>query len=164
MNSIDEKLWSYIDGTCKETERLAISRLIEEDEIYRRMYHDILAFNQELMGMELDEPSMPFTYNVMEAIRQEEALKPLKSTIDVRIIKGIAAFFILTISALLVYALSNINWSIGNSTSLPVNVKLPAFKNYLSGPAMQGFIFFDVILALYLLDGYLRKRHNYKSA
>jgi hypothetical protein len=163
MNPIEEKIWSYVDGTCTKAEKQAIGRLIEEDEAYRSVYQEILAFNQELMQIELEEPSMPFTYNVMEAIRQEEALKPLKANIDVRIIKGIAAFFILTISTLVIYAFSTINWSAGGRSGIALDFKLPLFQNYLSGPAMQAFIFFDVILALYLLDGYIRRRNFAKS-
>ncbi|WP_158825756.1 hypothetical protein [Mucilaginibacter lacusdianchii] len=163
MNSVEEKLWSYIDGTCTDAEKLHISQLIETNEVYRSMYQDMLAFNQEMQQIELEEPSMPFTYNVMEAIRQEEALKPLKASIDSRIIKGITAFFILTISVVLIYAMSSVNWSAGGHMALPINIKLPSFKSYLSGQAMQSFLFFDVILALYLLDGYFRKQRNAKN-
>ncbi|MBS7565618.1 hypothetical protein KHS38_14495 [Mucilaginibacter sp. Bleaf8] len=161
MNTIEERLWSYIDGTCTAQEKEEISKLIQEDKEYRMVYDELLSFNQELSVMELDEPSMPFTYNVMEAIRTQEAQKPLKAAIDVRIIKVIAAFFIVTISVLLIYTIANVNWSAGNTSA--VEFKIPSIKNYISKSAMQGFIFFDVVLALYLLDGYLRKRNNLKT-
>ena len=73
MNPIEEKLWSYIDGSCTEDERAAISRLIASDEVYRLKYQELLAFERELSAMELDEPSMGFTYKVMESIRTEHA-------------------------------------------------------------------------------------------
>ncbi|MDB5136137.1 MAG: hypothetical protein JWP37_2740, partial [Mucilaginibacter sp.] len=39
------------------------------------------------------------------------------------------------------------------------SLKLPDMKNYFSGPVIKGFLFFDVILGLFLLDAYLRKRN-----
>ncbi|WP_345949795.1 MULTISPECIES: hypothetical protein [unclassified Mucilaginibacter] len=166
MNNIEEKLWNFMDGSCSPKEHEDIARLIATDEIYRQKYEEILAFNQELQSIELEMPPMAFTYKVMEGIRTEEASKPLKATIDTRIIKGIAAFFILTIVALLGIALVNTDWSISsnNGFQLPASAKLPEIEHYFSGPALKAFLFFDVVLALFLFDGYLRKRHNTQQA
>lgn len=162
MNHIEEKLWNYIDGTCTLEERQAISRLIEEDEVYRHQYQELLAFNQELHAIELDEPPMAFTYNVLEAIRTEEAQKPLKAAINPNIIKVIAGFFIVTILTLLAFALASTNWSAsGGSMPVPVEVKsLLHIKSYINGPALRIFLFFDVVLALFLVDSYLRRKNS----
>ena len=69
MNNMEEKLWEYIDGTCTDAERTIIESLIEKDQQWREAYLEILQFNSEMSATTLDEPSMPFTYNVMEAIR-----------------------------------------------------------------------------------------------
>jgi anti-sigma factor RsiW len=66
MNSIEEQLWNYIDGTCTPGEQQAISMLIETDENYRRQYEELLALNAEFANIELEEPPMAFTYRVME--------------------------------------------------------------------------------------------------
>src|SRR6201996_9687780 len=126
MNTIEEKLWNYIDGTCSEEEKKAIDLLIAQDEVYRRKYEELLALNLEFSKMELDEPPMAFTYNVMETIRTEHAQQPLKAGINKRIIRGIAGFFILSILALLIYALSSTHISSANiSGQMPVSLKLP---------------------------------------
>ncbi len=164
MNSIEEKLWNYLDGTCSPEEHEAISRLIATDETYQQKYQELLAFNHELENIELDAPPMAFTYNVMEAIRTEEASKPLKAGIDHRIIKAIAAFFIGTIAILLVIALANSHTdNVHEIVQIPVKVQIPALKNYISGPVLKGFLFFDVVLALFLFDGYLRKKRTLAS-
>ncbi len=159
MNKIEERLWNYIDGTCSEDEQKAISILIEQDEAYRLKYEELIALNQQFSKMEMDEPSMAFTYNVMEGIRAEYAQKPLKAMIDKRIIKGITFFFIFTILLLMIYVLSTVHLS-GSSLAvhLPNSVKLPEMKNYFTGPVIKGFLFFDVVLGLFLFDAYLRKR------
>jgi hypothetical protein len=166
MNNIEEQLWNYLDGTCSVEERETIAHLIATNHTYQKKYEEILSFNLELEGMELDVPPMAFTYKVMEAIRTEEASKPLKAAIDTRIIKGIAAFFILSLLVLLGIALASTNWGSGNgeSVQIPLNVQLPSVKNYFSGPTLKGFLFFDVVLALFLFDGYLRKRNTEQQA
>ncbi|MDB5130998.1 MAG: hypothetical protein JWR02_747, partial [Mucilaginibacter sp.] len=90
MNNIEEKLWEYIDDRCTPDERAAISALIAGDEPVRFKYNQLLSLNQEFSAMELDEPPMAFTYNVMEGIRTGEAQKPLKAAINKHIIMGIA--------------------------------------------------------------------------
>ena len=160
MNTIEERLWNYIDGSCSEEEEKAISILIAQDEDYKRKYEELVNLNQEFSKMEIEEPSMAFTYNVMEGIRAEYAEHPLKAGINKRIIKGIAGFFIITILALLVLVLSTTHFgTVTFSAHLPESLKLPDMKNYLSGPVIKGFLFFDVILGLFLLDSYLRKRN-----
>src|SRR5476651_925461 len=101
MNSIEEQLWNYIDGTCTAAEQEEVARLIEQDSAYRSQYESLLLLNSEFDKIELDEPPMAFAYNVMEQIRTQEALVPLKSGINKNIITGIIGFFVLSISILL---------------------------------------------------------------
>lgn len=160
MKSIEEKLWDYIDGTCTTDEQKAISLLIETDKAYKDKYHQLLQLNNEFTNMELDEPSMPFAYNVMEAIRTEQAQKPLKATINSYIIKGIAAFFILVIAGLLIASLSTMDWSVGTET---VNsLKMPNLDSLLNNEVLTIFLFLDTVLGLFFLDTYLRKRRFLK--
>jgi len=161
MNTIEEKLWNYIDGTCSDEDRKAIDILIAQDEVYRRKYEELLALNQDFSKMELDEPPMAFTYNVMEAIRAEHAKQPLKAGINKRIIKVISGFFIVSIALMLILAISNVH--LGNSSAnisvhLPDSLRLPDIKNYLSKPVLEGFLFFDIVLGLFLFDAWLRRK------
>jgi len=169
MNAIEEKLWNYIDGSCTPEEERAISILIDTDAVYKQKYNELLQLNVDFGAMELDEPSMAFTYNVMEAIRTENALRPLKAKVDTRIIWGIGAFFIVTITVLLVFVLASINWQqsghVSQSFSLPkVDIALPSVKDLFSANIIRGFVLFDLVLALFVLDTYLRKKLNSKHA
>jgi hypothetical protein len=163
MNNIEEKLWNYIDGNCTADEQKAISILITADEAWRIKYQELLNLNKEFSAIELDEPPMAFTFNVMETIRTEQAQVPLKSVINKRIIYSIAIFFVFTILALLVYTLTNIKLSpTETSQNVPVNFKIPDLRNYVTKPLIEGFFFFDVVLALFLSDAYLRKKKAFK--
>ena len=164
MNTIEEKLWNYIDGTCPDEERKAIDILIAQDEVYRRKYEELLALNKEFSKMETDDPPMAFTYNVMEAIRAEHAQQPLKAGINKRIIKGISGFFIVSIALLLILAISNVHIGTANiSVHLPDSLRLPDIKNYLSKPILEGFLFFDIVLGLFLFDAWLRRKSTSKQ-
>jgi hypothetical protein len=164
MSSIEEKLWDYIDGSCTPDEHHAIGLLIKQDEVYHSKYLDLLKLNQEFAAMELDEPPMSLTYNVMETIRAEHAQKPLKATINSNIIKGISGFFVLTILVLLVFMLANVHLTAGNALPQVTNFTMPDLSKYFTGPIAKGFLFFDVILGLFLLDTYLRKSSFSKQA
>ena len=160
MNSIEEQLWNYIDGNCPPDEQARLSQLILNNEEYKQQYEELLLLNAEFKTLELDEPPMAFTYNVMEQIRMQEATVPLKAAINKRVIWGIAGFFALTILTLLIFALSQVRWTGGTASNfqLPAQVSAPAIKSYVSGPWMIGFMFFDVVAGLFLFDAYLRKR------
>jgi hypothetical protein len=161
MSNIEEKIWDYIDGNCTADEQKAISRLIASDEAYRFKYEELLTLNKQLSAMELDEPPMAFTYNVIEAIRTEQAQQPLKATVNKRIIRGIGLFFVLTITALLAFIIANVNWPSVSASA--ADIKLPAINNYLTKPVIEGFLFFDVVLGLFLFDHYLRRKNLAKE-
>lgn len=167
MNSVEEKIWNYIDGNCSAEEQQAMDILIATDDVYKRKYHELSKLNIDFSCMmELDEPSMGFNYKVMETIRTENARQPLKATIDKRIIRGVAAFFVLSILALLVFAMANVGWT-KTGASHPMfqamDIKMPQLGNYLNSTVLKVFILFDIVLALFLADGYLRKKLNNKQ-
>lgn len=172
MNTMEERLWSYIDGTCTEAERGAIEQLIAGDTAWRSKYDELMSFELQLSKMELDEPSMGFTYKVMETIRTDYAQQPLKATINPCIIRGIAAFFVFTILALVVFMFATV--PAGHATvpgKLPVDLKLPQgfdlsiVKNYVSGSLLlKAFFVVDGILALFLADAWMRRKRQQKQA
>jgi hypothetical protein len=163
MNTIEERLWSYIDGTCSEDERKAVDALIADDVAYRNKFEELLSFDRQLTQMEADEPSMGFAFKVMEGVRAEHAQPPLKAAINKNIIKGIGGFFIVTIGLTLILTLSTLHITPASfSVHLPDSLKLPDIKSF-GGPLLKGFFFFDLVLGLFLLDAWLRRRNLSKQ-
>ena len=161
MKISEELLWAYIDGICTVDEKQAISIQIATDEAIRLKYMELLDLNNVINNMELEEPSMAFTYNVMESIRAQEAAKPLNTHINRKIILGISWFFILSIAILLVYTLSSVNWSfLSDSAGKTQEYKIPDFFAFISKPVKEGFLFFDLVLAMFLIDNFLRGKKN----
>ena len=125
MNTyIEQQIWNYLDGTCSEQERHHIESLIETDPIYKAAYQELTAINNDFTLLNIDEPSMSFTRNLMEKISLEPVPGSLKSLVDKRIIYGIAAFFLISIAAIFVVVFANLNWSAMSSNSF-AEIKLP---------------------------------------
>ncbi|NRF41960.1 hypothetical protein [Pedobacter foliorum] len=109
-----------------------------------------------LKDMELEQPSMSFTRNVMEQAKLERAPISLKTRVDNRIIYGIAAIFVAFIVGVFVYAIANTS----------VTYKLPEVKIDLGGAVdktltpgfLAVFLFIDVIIALIYFDSILRRK------
>ena len=160
MNSIEERLWNYIDGNCTPDEHKAVALLIQHDDLYIKKYNELLEFNNEIALLELDQPSMAFTYNVLESIRTQHTGKPLKARVNKHIIVGIAAFFILILATILIYAFSKVNWTAGETIKVPEQFTVNANKvnTIFSGPVIKGFLFFDLVAGLFLVDYYLRQK------
>ncbi len=156
MNQMEEQLWNYMDGFCTEEEQKAIKLLIEQDKNYDRKYAELMAFRESIAFVDLEEPSMGFTFKVMENIRAEHARVPLKTHINPAIVRAIAAFFICTILLLLGFVFVSIDWSYSSSVQTP-QIKIPPVANYLNPVIIKGFLFFDVVLGLFFLDHYFRK-------
>jgi hypothetical protein len=113
----------------------------------------------------LEEPSMRFTRNVMEEVSKFNVAPPAQSYINKKIIYGIAAFFVISVVALLGYVFTTFDFSsapgttsIFDSKSLDVD---PA--KYLNSTVLNIFVFMDVIIGLLLLDRYLTRRKTANS-
>jgi hypothetical protein len=109
-----------------------------------------------LKDMELEEPSMSFTRNVMEQVKLEKTPISLKTRVDNRIIYGIAAIFAAFIVAVFIYAIANTNFTY----QLPeVKIDLSGAVNKALTPGfLVAFLFIDVIIALIYFDSILRRK------
>ncbi|HQS50537.1 MAG: hypothetical protein B7X86_04345 [Sphingobacteriales bacterium 17-39-43] len=159
MNLIEQRIWDYLDGTGTPQQRELTEQLIKSDPVYQQLYDECKSFNDLVSAADQDEPSMGFTRNVMERINLEPVPASFKSLIDKRIIFGIAAFFLFTITALLGVLFYQIDWSQTAGFKMP-ELTMPALdtSKYLNSTYINIFLFVDIIFGLYLLDGFLRKR------
>lgn len=162
MNTIDEQLWEYIEGTLSRQKVEEIERLIATDNRWKEAYAQQLAFSKSLQNIELDDPSMGFNFRVMEAIRTETALQPLKTRINPYIIWGIGLVFLTMIIAVLSAAFTSVNWtqaSAETSRAIPVS----QFQNILGNKTgIQICTFISIVLVLFLADRLLNRRLHQK--
>ena len=162
---MEEQIWNYIDGNASEKEISFIEHIIATDMEWQKKYRELLEVNQLLKtDLELEQPSLRFSKNVMEQIKE---LKPARATvqyINKTIIRSIAAFFILTIAGFLVYGFTQINWATAKGTSpLPfelqsLNFDKLNFSKLMSSTWINLVLMINVVLGLLLLDSYLRRK------
>lgn len=159
MNLIEKRIWDYLDGTDTAEQSELTGQLIKSDPLYRQVYNECNSFNSLVSAIDQEEPSMGFSRNVMERINLEPAHASFKSLIDRRIIFGIAGFFLFTITALLVVLFYQIDWTQTTGFKTP-EFTMPAIDTakYLNSTFINTFFFVDIIIGLYLLDGFLRKK------
>ena len=149
------RLWAYIDGISEEAS--VIGRLIAGNADWKAKYAELLEVHQMVQSIDLEEPSLRFTRNVMEEISRLQIAPATKRYINTKIIWGIAAFFITVIVGFLVYGFSQIDWSAGNSNGSAIGVDLTSvdFSKMFNNTFVNLFMMLNVILGLMLLDRYL---------
>jgi anti-sigma factor RsiW len=157
MKTIDEEIWDYLDGGLTADQTAEISAKIDSDPAYQQAYTELQEVHQLMKGAELEEPSMSFTRNVMDQVKLEIAPIALKTKVSKTIIYSIAAFFLLSIMALMVYTIANSTLS--DETFKVPSLKLPVnTQEFITPTSIRIFFFVDIVLALIYLDSFLRRK------
>ncbi len=98
-------------------------KLIEENREWYNKYHELLDVHHLMQqNIELDEPSMRFTQNVMDEIAKEKNCARGQQLYKKSVIRSIAAFFLISIGALLLYVLATFNWSAASKSGTTVQL------------------------------------------
>jgi hypothetical protein len=108
--TMDDRLWDYIDGNCEPAEKATIEELLAANLDWQRTYRELLNMQQLLDSSELDAPSLRFTKTVMEKIAQHQVAPATQSYINKNIIRGIGAFFLTMILGFVIYFLAQVKW------------------------------------------------------
>lgn len=156
MNTIEQQLWDYIDGNLDETQAKAIEQRIESNVEIKAQYEEFLNLNLAFDQLELDEPSMSFTRNVMESVALEPAPVALKTKVNSVIVYSIGGFFLLSLSAILGFVLYQADISFKNfgfGTTFNFNI-----DQYFTPTLLYAFLFADLVIGLVFLDYFLRKK------
>ena len=157
MKTIDEEIWDYIDGSCDAAESDRIAAKIATDDRYASSYQELLKLNALMAADDLEEPSMSFSRNVMDAVALEIAPKKLTTKVNSKIIYSIAAFFIFSIAAIFFYVLANISPG-GSEFKMPTASIRMDLSQLLSPVSMKIFLMVDLALALLYLDRLIRRK------
>jgi hypothetical protein len=157
---IEARLWEYIDGFSEGEERSAVEKLIAESAEWKAKYHELLEVHQSINLVELEQPSMRFTKNVMEEIAKYHIAPATKTYINNRIIWGIGIFFITVIVGFLVYGFAQVDWTAASDSKSTLGVDLGKidYSKMFSNNFVNMFMMLNVVLGLFLLDRYLDNR------
>jgi len=163
--NIEDRLWDYIDGNSNAEEKSFVEQLIATQEAWRNKYHELLELHQVInTSLELDEPSMRFSQNVMEEIAKYQITPATKTYINKKIINGIGFFFLAMIIGMLIYGLGQINWADTSGTSSDLITKYNPgkidFSKFFNNTYTTIFMMVNVVMGLMLLDMYLGKKRK----
>lgn len=159
--NMEEHLWEYIDGACSEDDRLFIDDLIATNQEWRNKYQELLELQNLLSNqLELDEPSLRFTQNIMESISKHHIAPAAKSYINKRVVWGIAIFFFCSIIGLLIGGFAQMTWpeSTPNAPLLDYsrfNFSKVNMSGFFNNTYTSVFMMINAVLGLVLLDMYL---------
>src|SRR5579864_9493617 len=116
QQQMEERLWDHIDGLGTAEERSRVDDLIAGDREWQLKYRELLELQQAMNSEEMEIPSLRFTKNVMEEIAHHRVAPAANSYINKNIIRGIAAFFLITIGASLIYVFTQIRFADNHSS------------------------------------------------
>ena len=159
QQNIEETLWDYIDGSLNTTDVSFVEKLVQTDALWKAKYNELLEVHQLMQNhVELEEPSMRFTQNVMEEISRLYITPAAKTYINKNIIWGIGIFFLTTIVGLLGYMFGQVNWSQPGTGFNFDSITNIDWSKLFNSSYMNIFIIINIVLALMLLDMYLTKK------
>jgi hypothetical protein len=157
--TIEERLWDFIDGTCNAEEKTFIGQLIATNAEWKAKYKELLEVNQLMSDIDLEEPSMRFTQNVMEEIGKFQIAPAAQSYINKRVIWGIGTFFLLSIVGFLIYGFGQVDWaSTSGNSKMPIDFSKVDLSVFFNNTYTNVFMMVNAVLGLALLDMYLGKK------
>ena len=154
---MEARIWEFIDGLLAGEEHSQVEKLIAEQAEWKRKYAELFALHQSLNLVELEQPSMRFTRNVMEEISRLQITPATRNYINKYVIRGIAIFFITTILGFLIYGFSQVDWSSGGERGNVIGIDFTKvdYSRFFNNNFVNGFMMLNVILGLMLFDRYL---------
>ncbi len=163
--NMEDRLWDYIDGSGNAEEKSFVEQLIATQEAWRNKYHELLDVHQLMQGsLELDEPSMRFSQNVMEEIAKYQITPATKTYINKKVIYGIGIFFLVMIAGMVIYGLGQVNWSdnsgVSNDLITKYNPGKINFSKFFNNTYTTIFMMINVVMGLMLLDMWLGKKRK----
>ena len=153
-------LWDYIDGRSTMKEREAIDQLLRERSEWALKYSELLETNHQISSLEVEQPSMRFTRNVMEEIAKYSIAPATRAYINKNIIRGIGLFFITTICALVAYGFKDVFAGTQTTATSQTTGTGIDYTSIFNSSYVSIFMMLNILLALLLLDRYLRKKHG----
>jgi anti-sigma factor RsiW len=156
QQEMEIQIWEYIDGQCSAATRLYVEQMIATDANWKSLYEQLKTIHMALpSAIELEEPSMRFSKNVMETIVRASVVTATRQYLNPIVIRLIAGLFMISIIVLILFALS---------TNQPVSSQ-PAFdfEPAFNSKTSTILIWVNVLTGLLLLDSIIRRKKNWSA-
>ena len=166
QQDIELQLWAYIDGLCNDDDKVYVENKIATDQQWKIQYQQLITLHTAITANDLEQPSMRFSKNVMDIIEQDAIFPAKRQYLNPFIIRGIFAFFILSLISFLTYSLFTADWKHSNSgVANTTSLSQFSFGKLFNNEFFNLLIWINVVIGLLLVDTLLRRKRvsNYKS-
>ena len=164
MKLNDEILWDLIDGELTPNEEKEVRQVIEKDPHWKERYDSLLTMHKTIgSGIRPSSPSIHFTDNVMEVLHHANAVRARKG-LNVRninlkglllTIAGIVIGAIILSQGILDFSLLDYSTLTADKLQTPYVDATPVMDILGSDLLVKSFLFFDAILAIFLVERFL---------
>ena len=160
IEEMEARIWEYIDGLTPGSDKPAIQKLLAENAVWKEKYQELLQLHQTLNLVELEQPSLRFTRNVMEEISRQSIAPAARKYINNKVILGIGIFFVTTIIGFLIYGIGQIDWTVASDNKSITGIDLTKvdYTGIFSNNFVNIFMMLNVVLGLMLLDRFLENK------
>lgn len=158
--SVEQRLWDFIDGISSAEEKSVIEKLLETDAEWKAKYRELLQVSELLRSSDVEVPSLRFTKNVMEEIAKLHIAPATKTYINKKIIWGITSFFLVMIVGFLIYGFAQMQWNVADDNTIVKNVNKIDFSRFFSNTWVNVLMMINLVIGLFLLDNYLGKKRR----
>jgi len=156
---MEARLWDFIDGNIQPEERSFVEDLLNTNQQWREKYAELLQVHTLMQeSLDLHEPSMSFTRNVMEEISRLQITPASKKYLNEKIIWALGGFFLISVVAFIVYAFRQANWSTTSESFMPFKLESMNYSKLFNSAYTNIFLMVNTVLGLMLLDMYLGAR------
>lgn len=162
--TIDARIWDYIDGHSSPAERADLEALLQASPIWQERFTQLQELQAQLLQLPPEQPSMRFSKNVTEAILQATLPSPQR-LINKRVVGGIAALLVLLFIAGLVQGM--VIWGTGPAAGTGQQLSSLSYEkalDALTGNKLLGVAGAALVTALLLLaDALVRYRWRMRA-
>ncbi|HTJ11917.1 MAG TPA: hypothetical protein VL547_07825 [Dinghuibacter sp.] len=160
---MEDRLWDYIDGRATPAEREEIEALLASDPALREQYAELLSIHAVLQGADIEEPSLRFTKNVMEAVAGQSVAPATPTYVNKRVIRGITIALLSLLGATFAYVLVLLKLapSVEKPTpGLQFDVPQVSIPDLHLDPYLSSFIFIAILSAFVWIDAWHQRRRK----
>lgn len=144
-------IWRFIDSDCTDAEKQYVLQQLATQSDWKNCYESLLELNNTIAGNIIPEtPGLHFSENVIDKITSISTTPVYKQYINKWVIKGIAAFFIFSLGAILAYTVLHTDFSRSSGSF--------DYSRFLDAGYINTFIFVNIIIGLLFVDTLFRRR------
>lgn len=161
---MEDLLWDYIDNRLTPAERAEVETLLASDAALREQYAELLEVHATIAESGIDEPSLRFTKNVMEAIADQSIAPATPTYVNKKIIRGITIALLSLLGATFAYVLVLLKLTPSKDNNFKLDIPQVTIPAVHLDPYLSVFIFIALLSAFFWIDTLRQRKRAVKNS